>query len=483
MMTTDPNLSAAPAFSAELVQLCRRHGAIPLDLSTDTLTIAVSQPQPQRDRQLSFATGYHIDAQIWPSARLEAALNPVQGSETPQAPLPLQEPVTAWPTQGEGEAPVIQFIDHIIDSAIQRRASDIHFEPHAEQLHIRLRIDGVLQPLLSTTELSAAQIVARLKIISQLDIAERRLPQDGQLTMRRQQRAFSMRIATLPTQYGEKAVLRLQENQQHALALAQLGFNDEQLQYYRQALESPQGLILVTGPTGSGKTVTLYSGLQQLDKVTRNICSVEDPIELPLQGISQTAVNPKCGLTFATILRALLRQDPDVIMVGEIRDQETAEIAVNAAQTGHLVLSTLHCNSASEAVLRLQQMGIPSYLIASSLKLVIAQRLLRRLCSHCKQPVPVEAITPPPHWSGLFSAWRARGCSHCFSGYYGRVGLYETLYISPQIQHSLLAGHNSNQLESIARKEGSQSLWHNGLQRVHQGMTSQEELFRVVSPG
>ncbi|MFQ1017175.1 ATPase, T2SS/T4P/T4SS family [Gilliamella sp. BG7] len=363
------------------------------------------------------------------------------------------------------EEQLIESIDKLLLGALDKRASDIHFEPYQHSYRIRMRIDGVLHDMLSPSLALAKQITARLKIMSQLNIAEHRLPQDGQLVID----SYTMRIATLPVMNGEKIVLRVMDNHESELTINDLGLTDTDLLTFKQILNYPQGLILVTGPTGSGKTVTLYSGLKWLNKIERNICSVEDPIEIPLEGINQTAINLKAGLTFAIVLRALLRQDPDVMMIGEIRDRETAEIAIQAAQTGHLVLSTLHTNSSVEAITRLKQMGIENYLLASSLKLIIAQRLVRKLCPHCKiiaNELVMFGNEYVPHNLAL-------GCSNCIGGYKGRIGLYELLVITPDIQRQMLANQTILSSNMISLKKAGQKL-------VIQGMTTLAELNRVL---
>ncbi|KFA59308.1 hypothetical protein A9G34_00415 [Gilliamella sp. Choc4-2] len=363
------------------------------------------------------------------------------------------------------EEQLIESIDKLLLEALSKRASDIHFEPYQNSYRIRMRIDGVLQEMLSPPLFLAKQIVARLKIMAKLDIAEQRLPQDGQLVIDN----YAMRIATLPVMNGEKVVLRVMDNHETQLSLYDLGLTEQNLSIFQQILAQPQGLVLVTGPTGSGKTITLYSGLKMLNQSYRNICSVEDPIEIPLEGINQTAVNMKSGLSFSVILRALLRQDPDVMMIGEIRDRETAEIAIQAAQTGHLVLSTLHTNSSIEGVTRLNQMGIENYLLSSCLKLVIAQRLVRKLCPYCKlaaSELIMFGQEPSPHFI-------ATGCSHCIGGYLGRIGIYEFLLVTREIQNQILNKQAISPSNMITLKEAGQKL-------VIEGVTSLAELHRVL---
>jgi len=467
--------------SDEIHALCQRYQSLALSEDDDSLTVALNAEVPQGLLPaLRFATGKRIHLEQWPAARLELELNrrQMQGDRLGQS-APEAEP-DASSLNDDSDAPVVQFINQTLRIAIQRRASDIHFEPYLQTLRIRLRIDGVLQAVASPPFPLAARLIARLKIMGQLDIAERRLPQDGQLSVQLDNASYSMRIATLPTLHGEKVVLRILQTERQELPLDRLGMSQMALAQYAEALSCPQGMILVTGPTGSGKTVTLYSGLRQLNDAQSNLCSVEDPIEIPLFGVNQTQINPKTELDFSRVLRALLRQDPDVIMIGEIRDRETAEIAVKAAQTGHLVLSTLHTNSTSETLTRLTHMGIPGYLIAACLKLVIAQRLVRKLCSHCRYQQNLPVHFPTAIWATPLLPWQADGCEHCFSGYYGRTGVYELLMITPEVQAGLLQGAAPGQLADIARQQGQITLLQAGLTLVSQGLTSLEEVYRIV---
>lgn len=465
--------------SEEICALCQRYQAVALHENSQQVTIAVHGDVSQElISALRFATHKSISIEQWPLARLEQAQDRSPSFASAIASEAPSEYLASL--NEEGDAPVVQFIDQTLRNAIQRRASDIHFEFYQQACRIRLRIDGVLQAVASPPIHLAAQLIARLKIMGQLDIAERRLPQDGQLNLQLDQLCFSMRIATLPTLYGEKVVLRILSSDRHELPLDQLGMSQNTLNLYTHALAHPQGLILVTGPTGSGKTVTLYSGLRQLNQLSCNICSVEDPVEIPVFGVNQTQINNKTELGFARVLRALLRQDPDVIMIGEIRDQETAEIAVKAAQTGHLVLSTLHTNSACETLARLAQMGIAGYLLAACLKLVIAQRLVRRLCVHCRVPQKETISFPKEIWHEPLFHWQAVGCEHCFGGYYGRIGIYEVLCITPEIQHALIKNASALQLVQIAQQQGQEALLQAGLTLVAQSITSLEELYRVV---
>lgn len=471
---------------ASLEALCQRYKAVILHRDPQTIRVACHESEADTEslsNVLRFATGLKVQLERWPQARLEQVME--KGHSGSQQ-LVAQEELTPSVPRDENEldaqsdAPVINVLNQILRHAITRRASDIHFEPFEHSFRVRVRIDGVLQEIPGPEFAMAAGICARLKIMGQLNVAERRLPQDGQLSVMLQNQRYSMRVSSLPTLHGEKIVLRILHMTQQDLSMSQLGFTPRDLDYFKAALKHPQGLILVTGPTGSGKTVTLYTGLRHLNAITRNICSVEDPIEIPVSGINQTQINSKTDLSFAGVLRALLRQDPDVIMVGEIRDKETAEIAVKAAQTGHMVLSTLHTNSTCETLTRLRQMGIESFHIAASLRLVIAQRLVRKLCPHCRKAHMSLVEKGPDGRSGTLPLWLAAGCHQCFSGYYGRTGIYEILNITPRLQQALVAGAGVTELSKIAREQGQKTLQEAGMLLVEQGITSLEELYRVT---
>src|SRR5476649_2311287 len=467
---------------ATLNALCQRYKAIVLHQDDTLLHIACHEEEGDTDalsKALQFACGLKVQIERWPQARFEQALEkPVHALVTAEPDSPI---ISDTHELGDSsDAPVVSFLNQTLRMAILRRASDVHFEPGEFSLRIRLRIDGVLQEIPGPEFSMAAGVCARLKIMGQLNVAERRLPQDGQLSVMLQNQRYSMRVSSLPTLHGEKIVLRILHMTQQDLAMSQLGLTLRDLEYFKAALKHPQGLVLVTGPTGSGKTVTLYSGLRHLNAISRNICSVEDPIEIPVSGINQTQINSKTDLSFASVLRALLRQDPDVIMVGEIRDKETAEIAVKAAQTGHLVLSTLHTNSTCETLTRLRQMGIEGFHIAASLRLVIAQRLVRKLCPHCRK-AHMGFVGKGENGRGAqIPLWLATGCHQCFSGYYGRTGIYETLSITPRLQQALVAEATVNELSKIAREQGQITLQEAGMLLVEQGITSLEELYRVT---
>ncbi len=384
------------------------------------------------------------------------------------------------------DTPVVRFVNKVLLDAINKKASDIHFEPYEKSFRVRIRIDGILQEITNPPVTLAPRISARIKVMSRMDVSERRIPQDGRIKMQiSKKRAIDFRVNTCPTLFGEKIVLRILDPSSAMLGIEVLGYEPEQKKFYLDALGKPYGMILVTGPTGSGKTVSLYTGLNILNTADTNISTAEDPAEINLPGINQVNVNPKVGLTFASALRAFLRQDPDVIMVGEIRDLETAEIAIKAAQTGHMVLSTLHTNDAPQTLTRLANMGVPPFNIASAVSLIIAQRLARRLCEHCKtvDDIPHEALIEEGFREdelGTLKVFKAVGCDQCTNGYKGRVGVYQVMPISEDMGRIIMAGGNSMQLADQAAKENVPDLRASGLQKVRNGVTSLEEINRVT---
>jgi type IV pilus assembly protein PilB len=386
------------------------------------------------------------------------------------------------------DAPIVRFVNKVLLDAIRRGASDIHFEPYEKIFRVRLRIDGVLREVAQPPVQLTGKIAARLKVMSRLDIAERRVPQDGRIKMRLSKtRAIDFRVSSCPTLYGEKIVLRILDPSQAMLGIDALGYEPFQKNLYMKHLAKPQGMILVTGPTGSGKTVSLYTGLNILNREDTNISTAEDPAEINLPGVNQVNVNNKVGLTFAAALRAFLRQDPDVVMVGEIRDLETAEIAIKAAQTGHLVLSTLHTNDAPQTLTRLVDMGVKPYAIATSVSLIIAQRLARRLCGHCKQPldVPAEALRKEGFQENDIATgikiYAAKGCTNCTDGYKGRVGIYQVMEVSEELGRIIMAGGHAQNIAEQAVKEGVWDLRRSGLEKVRSGMTTLEEINSVTT--
>jgi type IV pilus assembly protein PilB len=386
------------------------------------------------------------------------------------------------------DAPIVRFVNKIMLDAIRKSASDIHFEPYEKYYRIRLRIDGVLREIAQPPVQLATKLAARLKVMSRLDIAERRVPQDGRIKMRlSKNRSIDFRVSSCPTLFGEKIVLRILDASTAMMGIDALGYEPFQKELYLKVLAKPQGMILVTGPTGSGKTVSLYTGLAILNVEDTNISTAEDPAEIVLPGVNQVNVNPKVGLTFASALRAFLRQDPDVIMVGEIRDLETAEIAIKAAQTGHLVLSTLHTNDAPQTLTRMVDMGVKPYAIATSVSLIIAQRLARRLCSNCKQPLDLphdallrEGFTEQQVSTPGFKVYKHVGCGQCTDGYKGRVGIYEVLPVTESIGRIILEGGSAPHIAAEARKAGVWDLRTAGLKKVVDGLTTLEEVNRVT---
>ena len=385
------------------------------------------------------------------------------------------------------DAPVVRFVNKVLLDAIKRGASDVHFEPYEKQFRVRSRLDGVLSEVAQPPVALANKVCARLKVMSRMDIAERRVPQDGRIKMRlSKNRAIDFRVNTCPTLFGEKIVLRILDPASAKLGIDALGYEDDQKAMYQKHLDKPYGMILVTGPTGSRKTVSLYTGLNILNTEARNISTAEDPAEINLPGVNQVNVNPKVGLTFASALRAFLRQDPDIIMVGEIRDLETAEIAIKAAQTGHLVLSTLHTNDAPRTLTRLVDMGVKPYAIATSVSLIIAQRLARKLCDNCKElrDVPREALEKEGFEaedidSGM-SIFGPVGCKSCNDGYKGRLGIFQVMEVSEAMGKIIMADGNAMQIAEQAASEGVIDLRRAGLNKVKEGITSLEEINRVT---
>lgn len=390
-----------------------------------------------------------------------------------------QLPQTADLLEQEGDAPIIRLINALLSEAVREKASDVHLETFEHYLSVRMRVDGQLREMLKPRRELASLLISRIKVMARLDIAEKRVPQDGRIALRLAGHEVDVRVSTLPSAHGERVVLRLLDKQAGQLDLRRLGMTPETLARFAQMLACPHGILLVTGPTGSGKTTSLYAALASLNDQTRNILTVEDPIEYHLPGIGQTPVNPKVDMTFARGLRAILRQDPDVVMVGEIRDRETAEIAVQASLTGHLVMSTLHTNSAVGAVTRLLDMGIDAYLLASSLVGVLAQRLLRTLCPHCKDLHQASAVECQRlSVQAPVQIFRARGCTRCQQGYRGRIGVYELIRITPAMSGLIHQSASEQVLIQEARKH-SHSLFEDGQRLVLDGLTSLDELLRV----
>ena len=387
------------------------------------------------------------------------------------------------------ESPIVKYINKLLVDAIRMGASDLHFEPYEKSYRVRYRVDGVLRQIATPPLQLANRLASRLKVMSQMDISEKRVPQDGRIKLKiSKSKAIDFRVNSLPTLFGEKLVLRILDPSSAMLGIDALGYEPDQKELFMDALDKPQGMLLITGPTGSGKTVSLYTGLNILNREDTNISTAEDPVEINLEGINQVNVNNKIGLTFSAALKSFLRQDPDIVMVGEIRDLETAEIAIKAAQTGHMVMSTLHTNSAPETLTRLRNMGVQSFNIATSVNLVIAQRLARRLCSHCKTPadIPEQSLlelgfTTEDLANPETKIYQPVGCSECREGYKGRVGIYEVMKVTPEISKIIMEDGNALQIAEASDKAGFRNLRRSGLLKVMQGVTSLQEVNRVTS--
>lgn len=482
-----------------LRELITRHNALPLHRTPSTLLLAVADPTNQQaEDDFRFATGLQVELVLADFRQLSAAIRRLYGRAIGQERSQLkeinQEELASLVDVGadeidniedlsQDESPVSRYINQILLDAVRKGASDIHFEPYEKMYRVRLRCDGILIETQQPPNHLSRRLSARIKILSKLDIAERRLPQDGRIKLKlNQDTAIDMRVSTLPTLFGEKIVLRLLDSSSASLDIDKLGYSEQQKQLYLEALRRPQGMILMTGPTGSGKTVSLYTGLNILNKPKINISTAEDPVEINLSGINQVQVQPKIGFGFAEALRSFLRQDPDVVMVGEIRDLDTAEIAIKASQTGHLVLSTLHTNSAAETIIRLSNMGVESFNLASSLSLIIAQRLARKLCPYCKQPQ--EHTVQLQHLGiqttdNIFKA-NPDGCNECTHGYSGRTGIYEVMRFDESLSEALIKGASVHELEKLAIANGMSTLQMSGIEKLKQGITSFSELQRVL---
>lgn len=477
------------------IQLVRKRLALPLFIKKGFLYLAIADPTIENLYDVRFLTGFDIRLLITDGEQLGKAIDDLlntliiseiePGIQENITINPYTEETTELVTYDVESAPVVNYVNKIVIDAIEKGASDIHFERYENDYRIRYRLYGVLYPVATPPTKLANYLLARIKIMSNLDITEHRIPQDGRFKMTiSRTKTIDFRVSVCPTLYGEKIVLRLLDPTQIFHNLDELGMEPFQKEEMITALGRTQGIILVTGPTGSGKSVTLYSALSYLNSTEDNIMTVEDPVEIPIRGINQVHVNPKVGLTFATALRSFLRQDPDIIMVGEIRDLETAEIAIKAAQTGHLVLSTLHTNSGPETVARLMSMGIEPYNLASSLILVIAQRLLRILCNHCKQKeeLPRDVLLMEGFKKeeiGKFDLYKAAGCERCTHGYVGRTGIFEVMTISKEMNYLIMRGANATEINELALKEGLVNLRQVGLTKVKQGLTSLTELNRT----
>ncbi len=481
-------------------KLVRKHHALPIFKRGNRLFIAVSDPTNfSALDEIKFHTRLNTDTILVEEDKLSKAIETaLEAADTSMKDLLDEDLENLQISSGDDEkktdeqdsdvddAPIVRYVNKILLDSIKKGVSDIHLEPYEKTFRIRFRGDGILYEAAKPPAGVANRLISRIKVMSRMDIAERRVPQDGRIKMQiSRNRAIDFRVNTCPTLFGEKVVLRILDPSSAQIGIEKLGFEPEQQKLFLRAIHRPYGMVLVTGPTGSGKTVSLYTGLNILNSIERNISTAEDPVEITVDGINQVNVNPKAGLTFAAALKAFLRQDPDIIMVGEIRDIETASIAVKAAQTGHLVLSTLHTNDAPQTINRLVQMGIEPFNIVSAVNLVMAQRLGRRLCEHCK----VEADYPEKTYldAGFtqeeipsLKVYTAVGCEHCNNGYKGRVGIYQVMPISEKMRALILRGGNAMEMAELAKSEGINDLRTSGLLKVKQGITTLEEIDRIT---
>ncbi|ASM51232.1 type IV pilus assembly protein PilB [Pseudoalteromonas espejiana DSM 9414] len=486
---------------ADLVKekLIRKHHILPLVQKDRKVYIAASDPTDYGAfENFEFSTGLSCEIVVVDYIQLDNKIEQLldaagsldlSADEFKEfADLDTEGPKEATPKDDDkDDAPIIVYINKILMDAIKKGASDLHFEPYEHKYRIRFRIDGILHEVANPPNTLASKLSARIKVMSRLDIAEKRKPQDGRIKLKMTERkSIDFRVSTMPTLWGEKIVMRILDSSSAMLGIDVLGYEEEQKKLYMDALGQPQGMILVTGPTGSGKTVSLYTGLNILNQPERNISTAEDPVEINLEGVNQVQINPKADMTFANALRAFLRQDPDVVMVGEIRDLETAEISIKAAQTGHLVLSTLHTNSAPETITRLLNMGVPAYNVASSISLIIAQRLARRLCTKCKTPesLPAEELARQgfsEQQINDMTLYSPKGCESCTDGYKGRVGIYEVMQITPEIAQIIMRGGNSLEIAEVSLQAGFNNLRLSGLRKASDGLTSLAEINRVTN--
>lgn len=478
-------------------KLMQQHHFLPLSKRGNKLFIALSDPTNQQAiNDVSFGSKLAVEVVLVEDDKLHQAIERyldggTGGLDLGDIDLDLEteggeRPQEAVAGTDADDAPVVKFVNKMLLDAIKKGSSDLHFEPYEKMYRVRFRTDGILHEAARPPVQLVSRISARLKVMSNMDISERRKPQDGRVKLKvSKTKSIDFRVNTLPTLWGEKIVMRILDSSSAQMGIDALGYEDAQKELYLQALKQPQGMILVTGPTGSGKTVSLYTGLNILNTEDINISTAEDPVEINLEGINQVNVNPRQGLDFSQALRAFLRQDPDVIMVGEIRDLETAEIAIKAAQTGHMVMSTLHTNSAAETLTRLRNMGVPAFNLATSVNLIIAQRLARKLCNKCKRvhEVPREALLAEGFREeeiGSFTLYQPIGCEDCNAGYRGRVGIYEVVKVTPALQQMIMEEGNSIEIAARMRKEGFNDLRRSGLVKAMQGITSLEEINRVT---
>ncbi len=483
-------------------EIAQKHQVIPINRTGNVLTVAMADPSNIfAIDDMKFMTGFKVEPVVASETSIKNAINKYYDSagmvedimkdfddQNVEALREGEDTINvAELGQAAEDAPVVKLVNLILTDAIKKGASDIHIEPYEKTFRVRYRIDGVLYEVMQPPTRLKAAISSRVKIMAQLDIAERRLPQDGRMKIKMAGREMDFRVSTLPTLFGEKVVLRLLDKGSLELDMTKLGFESHALTDFEGGLLMPYGMVLVTGPTGSGKTTTLYSALNRLNTTETNIMTAEDPVEYNLPGINQVQMKAEIGLNFAAALRSFLRQDPDIIMVGEIRDYETAEIAIKAALTGHLVLSTLHTNDAPSTISRLLNMGVEPFLVAASTNVIVAQRLARRVCQACKESAPVPAqvllnVGFGPEEAGTIVPVRGKGCMSCSdTGYKGRVALYEVMLIRENIKEAILQGASAIELRELGRKNGMRTLREAGLQKIREGMTSLEEILRVTT--
>ncbi|OGL00452.1 MAG: type II secretion system protein GspE [Candidatus Rokubacteria bacterium RIFCSPHIGHO2_12_FULL_73_22] len=504
---TFPETIASEIIKIIPARIARKYGVVPIGRTIGSVTLAVADPTNLSALDdVAFMTGLKVVpviaapsiirgaleryyepapatlADVLTEIEAEAAdVEVLDGRETAQPLDPNELRSSA------DQVPVVRLVNSVLLDAIKRGASDIHLDPSETSFRIRFRVDGVLHEVMTPPKRVEAAVVSRLKIMSNLDIAERRLPQDGRIKLRQHSREVDFRVSVLPTIFGESVTLRILDREALRVDLSQLGFDAASLGEFEKAIAAPHGMILLTGPTGAGKTTTLYSALHSINRGDRNIVTVEDPVEYDLNGVTQVQVNEEIGRTFAASLRSFMRHDPDVILVGEMRDQETAQIAVRAALTGHLVLSTLHTNDAASTIARLTDMGVPAFLLSSSLRLAVAQRLVRKVCMDCREPYEVdeESLAPYGHTPaglGRCTLYRGKGCAIChFTGMKGRSALYEVLPITPEIRSLILHSTFAGEIQDVARKQGMRTLREAGLQKALEGVTTVEEVLRVTT--
>ena len=484
------------------VDVVQKHKVLPVSRAGSTLVLAMTDPTNYLViDDIKFLTGYNIDVVVAEETALKKSIDRhydqsaslmdvMNGLDDPELELVNGEEELNLEEleKATAEAPVVKLVNLILTEAIKREASDIHIEPYEKKFRVRYRIDGVLYEIMVPPLKLKNAIISRIKIMSSLDIAERRLPQDGRIKLKTLGKEMDYRVSVLPTLFGEKIVLRLLDKSALQLDMTKLGFEQQALDNFREAIYQPYGMVLVTGPTGSGKTTTLYSALSELNKTTQNISTAEDPVEYNLLGINQVQMHEDIGLNFASALRAFLRQDPDIIMVGEIRDFETAEVGIKAALTGHLVLSTLHTNDAPSTIHRMLNMGVEPFLVSSSVNLILAQRLARKICSECREVHDLSHQVLMDLGMSREDAWhtvlyRGKGCDKCSgTGYKGRIALYEVMPMHEDMKEAILEGASVSELKRLARKAGMKTLRESGLQKIREGVTTVEEVARVSAP-